>query len=140
MVKDENCIFCRIVSEELPRIEVFEDFHTLAFMDINPIAPGHVLIISKKHSENLYDTPDEQLSHVVASVKRVAKGVRKALNPDGVSLIQANGKGAAQSVLHFHIHVVPRTTGDELKINWDLEPGDMDEICSIAKCIIKELE
>ena len=131
--KDLNCIFCKIVAGEIPSIPVFEDAHTLAFMDINPIAPGHTLVIPKRHWANIFAMPDAQLGYVAASAKRVASAVKQVLCPDGVSLVQANGKGAAQSVPHFHMHVVPRLMGDELKINWPLQPGDLDEIRTIAK-------
>ncbi len=137
---DPDCIFCKIVAEEIGSIQIYDDASTLAFMDINPIAPGHALVIPKQHWPNLYDMPDEQLGYVSATAKRVATAVRKALAPDGVSLIQANGKGAAQSVFHFHIHIVPRTLGDDLKINWQLKPGDTDEIRSVAERLIQELD
>ena len=132
MNRDPNCIFCKIVAGELPSIRVYEDDHSLVFMDINPVAKGHALVIPKQHWQNLYEIPDEHLGYVVATAKYVAAAVRKTLNPDGVSLTQANGKGAAQSVLHFHFHIVPRTMEDDIKINWELQPGNMDEIQSIA--------
>ena len=136
---DSECIFCKIVAGEISSIPVYEDAHTLAFMDINPIAYGHTLIIPKQHWQNLYEIPDDQLGHVSATVKRVATAISKALVPDGVSLVQANGKGAAQSVLHFHMHIIPRTLGDGLKINWKLNPGNLDQIRSAAQRIIREL-
>ncbi len=140
MKRDLDCVFCKIVAGELGCIPVYEDANTLGFMDINPIAPGHTLIIPKHHAETLYDMPDDLLAHVVATTKRVASALRKALNPDGVSLIQANGKGAAQSVLHFHMHIVPRTLGDDLKINWPVVAGDMDEIREVAARVIQALD
>ena len=137
---DSECIFCKIVAGEIGSIPVYEDANTLAFMDINPIAYGHTLIIPKQHWQNLYEVPDDQLAYVTATAKRVATAISKALVPDGVSLVQANGKGAAQSVLHFHVHVIPRTLGDDLKINWKLNPGNPDQIRSAAQRIIRKLQ
>ena len=137
---DSECVFCKIVAGEIGSIQVCEDANTLAFMDINPIAYGHTLIIPKQHWQNLYEVPDDQLAQVSATAKRVATAIGKALVPDGVSLVQANGKGAAQSVLHFHVHIIPRTLGDDLKINWKLNPGNPDQIRSAAQRIIRELQ
>ncbi len=137
---EPDCIFCRIVAGELPCTRVYENSHVLAFMDINPVAPGHVLVIPKGHWKDLYAMPDTELASVAAATRRVAGAVKKALNPDGVSIIQANGKGAAQSVLHYHTHIVPRTIGDELKINWTLVPGDIAQINAIADRIRSHLD
>ena len=139
MVEDTNCIFCKIVAGEIPSINVYENEHVLAFMDINPVSAGHVLVIPKGHWSDLYAMPDEQLGFVAASVRRVANSVRNALKPDGISINQANGKGAAQSILHYHVHIVPRTMGDNLKINWNLEPGDMNVITEVAQRIRLQL-
>lgn len=137
MNNQEECIFCKIVAGDLPKFEVFEDEQTLAFMDINPASEGHVLVIPKAHWQDVFSMPDEQLGYVIATTKRVATAVQKSFQPDGISLTQANGKGAAQSVLHFHVHVVPRWRGDELKMNWELIPGDMDSI-GVAATRIRE--
>ncbi len=139
MVEDANCIFCKIVAGEIPSINVYENQHVLAFMDINPVSTGHVLVIPKGHWRDLFDMPDEQLGFVAASVRKVAHSVKNALSPDGVSITQANGRGAAQSILHYHVHIVPRTMGDDLKINWELVPGDMEEITSVAERIRLQL-
>ena len=140
MTTDPDCIFCKIVAQEIPSVRVYEDANTLAFMDINPVASGHTLVIPKQHWPNLFEMPDAQLGAVLSTARRVAAGVQKALNPDGVSLVQANGKGAAQSVLHFHIHIIPRTLGDNLKINWKLIPGNMDEIRAVAERLISAID
>jgi len=137
---DSECIFCKIVAGEIDSIPVYEDTNSLAFMDINPIAFGHTLIIPKRRWQNLYEVPDDQLAHVSTTAKRIATAINKALAPDGVSLVQANGKGAAQSVMHFHMHIIPRTLGDDLKINWKLNPGNPDQIRSAAQRIIRELQ
>jgi len=132
---DPDCIFCKIVSGQLPCFEIYRDEHTLAFMDINPVNTGHALAITKQHWQDVHTTPDEQLAATISTAKRVAAALQAELAPDGINLAQANGKGAAQSVMHFHMHIVPRRIGDELKLNWDLNPGDMDAIGELAKRI-----
>jgi len=133
MAHDPNCIFCKIAAGELPCFEIYRDEDTLAFMDINPVNTGHALAITKQHWQDVHETPDEQLAATIATAKRVASALQAELAPDGINLAQANGEGAAQSVMHFHMHIVPRRVGDELKLNWELHPGDMDAIGALAK-------
>lgn len=128
MRTDANCIFCKIVAGQIPCFKLHDDQHTLAFMDINPANPGHALAIAKEHWENLPAMPANLLGPVLATAQRVAKAVEAVVKPDGINLLQANGAGAGQSVFHFHVHVLPRRNGDELKINWEAKPGDMAAI------------
>ena len=130
-----NYIFCKIVNGQLPCFRVYENDETLAFMDINPVATGHVLVIPKQHRENLYAMIDDELASTMTTARIVANSVNRKLSPDDISLIQANGKGAAQSALHFHIHVMPRKLGDELKIKLELIPSDMQKIKTAADLI-----
>ena len=116
----------------IPSIKVYEDDLTLCFMDINPASDGHALIIPKEHWQNVHSIPDELISAVAVSARRIAGAVHAVLKPDGINLVQSNGDGAAQSVGHFHMHVLPRTNGDELKLNWDLVAGDMGRIGEVA--------
>jgi histidine triad (HIT) family protein len=125
---DPNCIFCKIVAGQIPCFKLYEDADTLAFMDINPGNDGHALAISKAHHADLYAMPPALLGAVAATAQRVAKAVKTALGPDGINIVQANGKGAEQSVFHFHLHVLPRRVGDELKMNWGHRAGDMARI------------
>lgn len=135
MALDKDCIFCKIVRGEIPSFKLFEDDRTLAFMDINPINPGHALIVPKHHAPNIFETPDDWLAASMVTARRVARGVQAALNPHGMNIVQANGPGAAQSVFHLHIHVVPRAENDGIKMNWGINPGKMDEIKAIAEKI-----
>lgn len=135
MRTDPNCIFCKIVAGQIPCFKLFEDEATLAFMDINPGNPGHALAIAKEHWENFAAMPAPLLGPVLATAQRVAKAIEATLRPDGINLLQANGPGAAQSVFHFHIHVLPRRVGDELKMNWGHKPGDMAAIKALHEKI-----
>ncbi|MFZ5616310.1 MAG: HIT family protein [Pseudomonadota bacterium] len=113
---DPNNIFARIVRGEMPAIKVFEDDVSLAFMDIFPQSEGHTLVIPKKSgATNLFDADAADLGLLIARVQRVAKGVVKALNPDGVRVMQFNGAPAGQTVYHLHFHIIPIFEGATLK-------------------------
>lgn len=135
MRTDSECIFCKIVAGDIPCFKLYEDERTLAFMDINPGNEGHALVITKEHWEDIYAVPADLFAATAKTLQKVAKAVNKTLSPDGINLVQANGKGAAQSIFHFHMHVLPRKLGDELKLNWGLRPGDMDAIKGLCERI-----
>ena len=132
MSEQDDCIFCKIVSGEIPSFKVYEDGQTLAFMDINPANEGHCLVIPKVHARDLYAISDESVAAVACSARRVAIAVRETLDPEGVNLVQCNGPAAGQSVYHFHMHVLPRRKDDDLKLNWGIEAGDMQAIGDLA--------
>ncbi len=130
-----DCIFCKIIAGEIPCFKLYESDDVLAFMDINPANEGHALVIPKEHSADVHAVSAAAISSTVITAKMIAAAIEKTLSPDGINLLQCNGPAAAQSVLHFHMHVLPRRTGDELKLNWGLEPGDMDAIGKLAERI-----
>ncbi len=135
MTADADCLFCKIIAGEIPCFKLFEDDETLSFMDINPANEGHALVIPKEHAKDVYAVSDTAITATVKTAKKIAAAVDKTLNPDGLNLLQCNGPAAAQSVFHFHMHVLPRQEGDELKLNWGLKPGDMDAIGALAERI-----
>ena len=139
MTADPNCIFCKIAAGTIPSTKVYEDKETLAFMDINPANDGHCLVIPKAHFPTVFGLPPEVFAAAGRTVIKVASAVQEALVPDGINLLQANGPGAGQSVLHFHIHVLPRRHDDGLSINWTPKPGDRGRIAEIAERIRKHL-
>jgi len=127
-----DCVFCMIRDAKIPSAKVYDDERTFAFMDINPLTRGHCLVVTKAHAATLYDAEVEDLKAAVATAKKVAGALRKALNPDGLNLLQANGAAAFQSVPHFHLHLIPRWTGDGKGFDWKLVPGNREEIMGIA--------
>src|SRR5579862_4011942 len=116
MAADPDCIFCKIVAGQVPSFKLCEDAETLAFMDINPVHDGHALVIPKAHYPTVFDITPEAMAATARTTARVAKAVDAALKPDGLNLVQSNGKGAAQSVGHLHMHVLPRQFGDGLLV------------------------
>jgi histidine triad (HIT) family protein len=116
-----HCVFCRIVAREIPATVVHEDEHTLAFMDLGQVNPGHVLVAVKAHAENLYALNDGQASAVLRTSARVARAIRDAFGPEGLSVYQANGKAAGQTVFHYHLHLVPRYEGDGMALTWPVK-------------------
>ncbi|MBW1669693.1 MAG: HIT family protein [Deltaproteobacteria bacterium] len=137
-----DCLFCKIVNGEIPCVKVYEDEKTLAFEDINPISEGHTLIIPKRHAENLWEIPAEDLAAVHMASQKVARAIKKALNPTGIAALQLNGKGANQVVLHYHLHLVPRASGaPELPItSWELKSGDIEAIKQTGQKIASAIE
>lgn len=135
MAQDPDCVFCKIVAGKIPCTKIYEDGETLAFMDINPVHDGHCLVIPKAHYPTVFETPGDVFAAVARSTLKVASAVKRAITLDGLNLLQANGPGAAQSVLHFHIHVLPRRRDDDLKMNWTPQPGDGARIAKLAERI-----
>ena len=123
-----ECVFCRIVARQIPATVVYEDEHTLAFMDLGQVNPGHVLVAVKAHAENLYALSDAQAGAVLRAAARVARAIRDAFKPEGLSVYQANGKAAGQTVFHYHVHLVPRHEGDGMALSWPLKNPPRDKL------------
>lgn len=128
----DECIFCKIVARELPAQIIAEDERTLAFMDIAPATRGHVLVVPKRHTNDLYEIEPEELAAVTSAAQRVAVTIRERLHPEGVNLLNCCGAKAWQTVFHLHIHVIPRYSDDPLTLPWVPAPGNMDEISDTA--------
>jgi histidine triad (HIT) family protein len=110
---DENCAFCKILRNKSDCSRVFEDEHTLAFLDHRPLFPGHCLVIPKIHLETIDDLPDSLVAPFFSNVRMLAAAIQRAMSADG-TFIAANNR-VSQSVPHFHVHIVPRKKGDGLK-------------------------
>jgi histidine triad (HIT) family protein len=134
-----DCVFCRIVAGQIPSTRVFEDEHTLAFMDLGQVNPGHVLVAVKKHAANLYELDDAQAAAVARASTRVAKAIRDAFAPAGLSVYQANGKVAGQTVFHYHVHLLPRHEADGMELTWPVKNPPREELEGYAEAIRKKL-
>ena len=114
----DNCIFCRIAAGEIPSSTVYEDDRFKVILDLNQGMKGHMLIIPKAHFENVYEMPDEALERAMVLAKRLGKAAKKAFEEageplDGLNILQNNGQAAGQTVMHYHLHVLPRIKGDD---------------------------
>lgn len=135
----DNCIFCKVVSGELPSSKVYENEEILVFLDINPVNLGHALVIPKKHFENIYETPEDTLAHMITTAKIVSKAIKKARNASGVNVIMNNDASAGQVIFHSHMHIIPRFEGDGFGVWQGKDKYGEGEKDAMAKQISEEL-
>ena len=103
----ESCVFCKIIRKEGPASMVYEDDRIVAFMSIQPINVGHTLVVPKIHYENIYEIPEEEVAYLYRIVKKLAHAVKKAVNAEGIRIVQNNGEAAGQVIFHLHVHIIP---------------------------------
>ena len=135
-----DCVFCKIVAGQIPATKVHENELALAFMDIGQVNPGHVLVAAKPHIENIYGLDDALAAAVFQTAARVARAVQKAYAPGGVTLYQANGAAAGQTVYHFHLHIVPRHDKDGMHLSWPAKNPPREELEANAAKLRAALE
>ena len=133
-----ECIFCKIISGELPSAKVYEDDECLAFVNLHPTNKGQVLVIPKDHVENIYGISDELACRLMMVIKKMAIAVKNGVDADGVNIIMNNEPAAGQVIFHAHIHVIPRLNEDGLK-HWPASNYDEGEISLFQEKIKKEL-
>ena len=132
-MRDENCIFCKIANGEIPSRTVFEDEQFRVFLDLGPATKGHALVVPKDHYKDLFAVPADVLSAAILTAQKVGASLKEKLQADGVNIVQNNGAAAGQTVDHFHIHIIPRYTGDGQTIGW--KPGELTD--EAAETILK---
>ena len=130
-----DCIFCAIAAGDSPAEIVDSDEQTVTLMDINPATKGHALVIPRRHSEDLLDIGEDDLTACAIAAQRVVKRMEATLEPDGFNLINATRAAAWQTVFHFHMHVIPRYDDDPLRLPWIPGPGDPDEIKAAGEAL-----
>lgn len=108
----EDCIFCKIVKGEISADKVYEDENFLAFLDITPVNPGHILLIPKNHYQNIYEIPDKTMMVVGPVIKKLSLAVKRGVDAEGVNLGMNNEQAAGQLVMHAHFHIMPRFFND----------------------------
>ncbi|MFU0788659.1 HIT family protein [Cerasibacillus sp. JNUCC 74] len=121
----EDCIFCKIINQEIPSAKVYEDEHVYAFLDISQVTKGHTLVIPKTHVKNIYETPPEVAASLFERIPKIANAIKAAYQPIGMNLLNNNEKPADQSVFHLHIHLLPRYgKNDGFSSNWKVHMDD----------------
>ncbi len=132
---NSDCIFCKIVKGEMPCHKVWEDEDFLAFLDVNPVVEGHVLVIPKKHYKDIFETPLDIVRKINVVCKNIALILKEKLGINDVNILNASGKNAQQSVFHLHYHVVPRKRKDGLDLWFHVDYKDKINLSKFAKKI-----
>ncbi len=130
----QDCVFCRIVEGTLPADKVYEDEKVSAFLDINPANDGHTLLVPKKHYENIFEIPEDELGNLHSLSKKISLAVKSATNADGINIGQSNGKAANQEVPHLHVHIIPRFSNDGIMLGL-MRKGDRNNFKDVAEKI-----
>ncbi|WP_243291454.1 HIT family protein [Bacillus sp. FJAT-47783] len=137
-----DCIFCKIVEGEIPAAKVYEDEHVMAFMDIMQVTKGHTLVIPKVHKQDVFELTPELSRHLFEVVTKVAKSIKETFHPEGLNIVNNNGKEAGQTVFHYHMHIVPRYgKGDGFGVVWKshAEQYTFDDLQQLASSINEKL-
>lgn len=132
----KDCIFCKIVKGEMDSYTIYEDELVKVFLDAFPISKGHALIIPKEHYEDIYEIPEKTIERVASVTKKMADKYKEILKPDGVNVLQANGRISGQTVFHYHMHLVPRYKEDGIDLwfhKYSRPNINLEEIFNIIK-------
>lgn len=138
-MKKQDCVFCKIISGEIPSATIYENSKFKVIMDIAPANKGHVLILPKEHFDNIYDIDTATAGQLFELAAMVARALKSVLDCDGMNILQNNGTVAGQTVFHFHMHIIPRYEGDSVNMGWkelSYEDGEMEQL---REAIRKEL-
>ena len=136
-VFDMDCIFCKIANGEIPSATLYEDDDFRVILDLGPATRGHSLILPKKHYESLFEMPEELAAKSICLAKKMLPKLKKALNCDGIQLVQNNGEAAGQTVFHYHLHLIPAYKGEGAGAKWN--PGTLsDEDRELIPKLVKE--
>lgn len=135
----DNCIFCKIAKGEIPSNTVYEDDNFRVILDIAPANPGHCLILPKNHAADIFEMDSELVGKAHMLAKKIASALKSALHAEGINILQNNGEAAGQSVSHYHIHVIPRHSGDNVTLNKEGKSLSSDEFSAIVDKIKAEL-
>ncbi len=130
-----GCVFCRIVSGELPAVKVYEDEYVVAFLDIKPANPGHTLVVPKRHVERLEELEPDEAQALLYAAARIAPAIVRAVGAEGYNILVNIGAAAGQEIPHLHLHIIPRFTSDKCRIQCPRASPDMDELEEIGRRI-----
>jgi len=129
----DNCIFCKIAAGEIPSRTIYEDEAFRVILDLGPATRGHALILPKKHAANLFELPEEDAKNVLLVAKKVAANMKEKLGMDGLNLVQNNGEVAGQTVMHFHMHLIPRYQKDGEMVLWTPTEPSAEELDAVKE-------
>ena len=132
-MKKEDCIFCRIAGGEIPSKTLYEDEKFRVILDLGPATRGHALILPKEHYADLYELPEDTAAEAMRLAKKMAGIMAGKLHADGFNLVQNNGEAAGQTVMHFHLHLIPRYKNDGQHILWKPQTVSQEELEEIQK-------
>ncbi len=132
----ENCIFCKIAAGEIPSNTIYEDDSFRVILDLGPATKGHALVLPKNHYADLYEIPEDVLAGATKVAKKVAGTMKEKLSCDGLNLVQNNGEAAGQTVMHFHLHIIPRYKDDGQHILWKPTSPSPEELTAIKDTIV----
>lgn len=130
-----DCIFCKIANGEIPSNTIYEDNDYRVILDLGPATKGHALVLPKKHYADLFEIPEETVAGAVKVAKKVAGIMKEKLECDGLNLVQNNGETAGQTVMHFHLHIIPRYKNDGQHILWKPTSPSPEELTEIKNII-----
>jgi histidine triad (HIT) family protein len=132
----ENCIFCKIAAGEIPSNTIYEDDSFRVILDLGPATKGHALVLPKNHYADLFEIPEDVLADAAKVAKKVAGTMKEKLSCDGLNLVQNNGEAAGQTVMHFHLHIIPRYKNDGQHILWKPTSPSPEELAAIKDTIV----
>ena len=139
-MKKDDCIFCKLANGDIPTNSIYEDEVVKVIFDASPAAPGHILILPKNHYDDIYSMDDETAAHVFKVAVKLSKAYRKALDFDGLNIVQNNGEAAGQTVFHFHMHIIPRYKNDTVNVTWKQNEADASVIEDIKSKVSEYLK
>ena len=132
----DSCIFCKIANGEIPSNTIYEDDKFRVILDNGPATKGHALVLPKEHYANLFEMPQDLLADAAVVAKKVAINIKEKLSCDGLNLVQNNGETAGQTVMHFHLHIIPRYENDGQHILWNPTSPSAEELVEVKNTIV----
>ena len=132
-MKKDDCIFCKLANGDIPTNSIYEDDRFNVILDNGPATKGHALILPKDHADNLFELPDETAAEAIKLAKKLGKHMVDTLGADGFNLVQNNGEAAGQTVMHFHLHLIPRYKDDGQNILWNPTSPSAEELVNIKE-------
>ncbi len=125
---NDDCVFCKIIKGEIPSFTIYEDEKFKVILDRFPSAKGHMLVLPKKHFENIFEIDDEYAESAMVVAKKMATLLADTYKPAGINILQNNGEAAGQTVFHYHIHIIPRYDDDKIRIGWNSKNFELDDL------------